>query len=106
MIALETGGIFSDDLPDTVVYNDGANSSSISAVVVLGQAGAKPGDQASILVKKSDVSDPAYRHTFTIDGAVWYVRANEKGKDFILSQDAALIELAISKNERFKQWRT
>jgi len=106
MITLELDDILKDGTADTVLYNDGTGSVSVSGVVNYWTDGAAPGDQAHILVKKSQVPDPDYRHTFTIDGVVWYVRADKKDKGFILAQGDNFYLLALSKNERFSQWRT
>ncbi|RLB89189.1 MAG: hypothetical protein DRH26_12110 [Deltaproteobacteria bacterium] len=95
-----------DEFAQDVIYNDGNGPVTIPAVVDFAADGVTPGDQASILVKKSDVSSPDYRQTFTIDSVVWYVRPVSKDKDFVLSQDDQCYLLAISKNERFNQWRT
>ncbi len=103
MIALETDGFFSDGLEDTVIYNDGTGPASMSAVV---DYWADREKMATIMVKKTDVPDPEYRHTFTIGDDVWYVRPPAKDKNYILAQDENFFLLAISKNERFSQWRT
>ena len=106
MITLEIDDLMSSELADTVSYNNGSTSSDVSGIVDYWSDGAKPGDQATILVKKSEVSSPDYRQTFTIDGSVWYITPPSKDKDFILAQDELTFLLAISKNQRFKQWRT
>jgi len=95
-----------DEFAKDVLYNDGNGPAAITAAVDFAADGIKPGDQATILVKKSEVSSPDYRQTFTIDGSVWYITPPSKDKDFILAQDELTFLLAISKNQRFKQWRT
>ncbi len=109
MIHLELDSIFSDELADPVLYNSGTGAVSVSGIVDLGSdgsvTGGKPGSQASILVQKSEVPAPEYRHTFTIAGAVWYVTP-EEGKNFILEETSATYLLRIQKDERVSAWRT
>jgi len=94
-----------DEFAVSVSYNDGTGAAAITAVVDHAPEKNHPGEQATILVKKSQVSNPEYRQTFTIDSATWYIRSSVKDKDFILAQDSQCFLLAISKNERFSQWR-
>jgi hypothetical protein len=106
MIALEVDGIFTDGIEDTVTYHDGVSSSDINAVVNLsGDGNGGQADHATITVKKSEVPDPQYRHTFTIDGVVWYI-SSDKDKGLALEGDEYCWVIRISKNERFSQWRT
>jgi len=107
MISIEIDEML-DELGDTVSYDNQATPSAPASVLCLVDYSLEkqyPGEQAAILVKKTQVPAPDYRHTFTIDGTVWFVRSSVKDKDFILDQNSQCYLLAISNDERFRSWR-
>jgi len=93
-----------DELAETVSYNNGATVSEISAIVDYTVQDKTPGDHAIIHVKKTDVSSPGYRHSFTIDGTVWKITGDKKtGLDD--KDNGFILSIPISKGERFSSWR-
>jgi len=100
MITLELDGLFTDGLTDSVTYNDGTTDAVIEAVVDPGSGGSAPEDQATLLVKKTDVPAPAYRQTVTISGAVWTIAPEDGRSDFVLMETTDLYLLRICKEGR------
>jgi len=103
MINLELDSLFSDELADLVLYDNGTGAVSVSGIADLRSDG-EPAGCGTILVQKSQVPDPGYKDTFTIDGTVWHV-APGKGKDFILEETADTYLLRIQTGERVSAWR-
>jgi hypothetical protein len=94
-----------DEFAEMVSYSDGTNTTSVKGILDFG--GTEFDKQAStgkITVKKSDVPSPGYRHTFTIDGETWTVKADKSGLD--ISGEGLTWEIGIVKKERFGAWRT
>lgn len=109
MIAIETAGIFTDGLEDTVTYSsdDGETTSSVDVVIdYFGDGAGGQSDHASVLVKKSDIPSPAYRHIVTINGTDWRVAPEKAGGSFILAEDETTYLLRIESSKRTSQWRT
>jgi len=104
MIEIETAGIFTDGITDTVSYDDGTGGVDVSAVVAFDENNGGA-DMATILVKKSEVANPDYRDSFTIDGVVWRI-VGGKNKGFVLGQDENTWLLQIRARQRSRQWRT
>lgn len=94
-----------DVFGENVLYDDGSGAVTVIGIVDYGSEATAPGSQASIQVQKSEVPNPAYRHTFTINSVVWHVTPPAKGRDFILSQDEDTFLMAIKTATRSGQWR-
>ena len=93
-----------DEMAQTVTYSDGVTPAEIAADIDYTIPGKDPGDYALIRVKKSDVSNPDYRHTFTIDSVVWTVFSDKK-RGLEIKDDGQVLTIPISKNEGVIQWR-
>ena len=102
---LDDAFLNTDEFAREVIYNNGTTDVTINGVVDYGAAGqGSKAEHATITVKKSDVPNPEYRQTFTIDGVVWYI-ASDKDKGLALEGDEYMWVIRIQKNERFNQWR-
>ena len=99
-IEIEIDGLMSDELADTVVYNDESGPVEVQAIIDLGSIdGALPGRQAYVIVRKTEVPAPKYRQTFDINGETWTI-APEKVKDFVLYQSSGLWSLRVERDIR------
>lgn len=92
----------SDEFAEAVVYNDGISPVSILGVVDYGGATKQQATAATITVKKTDVPAPEYRHTFTISGQVWTIKADKTGVD--IEGDNYIWVIGIVRDERVS-WR-
>lgn len=93
-----------DEFAQVVTYTAGSTASSITGIVDYGEVSGENAWGATITVKVSDVPSPGYRHTFTIDGATWYVamensRPKIKGDGYVWTID-------LTRDERSDAWRT
>jgi len=93
---------------DTIIYNDTVSDVTISGIMEYGPGSAavdnKAATSARIMVRASEVPDPGYRHTFTVDGTVWQVAMNGSVPD--VSGDGAVWHIGLTTNEKVMSWRT
>ena len=94
-----------DEFADTVSYYDGTATTPVKGIVDFGGTGfEKQARTGKITVKKSEVPSPGYRHTFTINGETWTVKADKSGLD--ITGVGLTWEIGIVKDERSNAWRT
>lgn len=95
-----------DEFAETVIYDNKTTQVEIDAIVTFGEDGKQKyeGDHASIQVKKADVPNPAYGHSFIIGGQEFKI-AKDSNRDNIVPLDDYTWQIKITANERFEGWR-
>lgn len=93
-----------DEFAETVTYSDGTTSSDVPAIVDYEPPAQNADAGIRIMVKKSDVAAPGYRHSFTIGGDVWYVAMD--GSRPLIKGDSLVWSIDLVHGERTKSWRT
>ena len=89
-----------DEFAEEITYTPaGGSATTITMIPDAQNAGiqsvAPESDSMIIYVKTSDVPSPNYKDTFTINGEVWYLRANLSG-----GANDGTRQLEISRSER------
>jgi|GEM_PF-1673146 len=95
-----------DEFAEQVAYDDTISQKTILAVFDFG-AGfdtSNPKDTATMLVKKTDVLAPDYRHTIIRDGVTWYI-FRDTSQSRVGIEKNGLWEIKITANERYKDFR-
>jgi len=90
-----------DRFGEMIIYSTGASSMEIPAiidyVVFPAEEGAGYIDVASVIIRASDVPNPAYGHTIAISGVVWHVQTSSE-----LTGASGIWSLKCTKNFRSK----
>lgn len=85
-----------DDFAETVTYN----SVDIPAIVDYGvEKSGENARTAHIIIKQSDVANPAYRDTVVIDSATWRV-FRDPNKEVAVKGEGNVWELSLVRDER------
>ncbi len=87
-----------DEFARDVSYDDGTGPVTVQGIFDKDGSGKFQGQSATIEVRRDQVPDPLYGHTFTIDGDVWAVQKGREGGDFAW-------QIPVIHDERKTTWR-